>query len=213
MCTSIFLCAWGGLAYAQGITDRTYKWQCLYVYQINTIDLQKVGQKSLHPWLCLWNSPMVLEPFIKSRFYFHNLKKYILNKVGMWKNKTAAPHFLWPGYFENLANILQKSFQQRSCLLVQMKINYLLSIFQGLSIQASDCEKTGAVGVVRIPVSQHSFHDCACQLHSVSGMASGLGCNPRRGNWSAHGEIPSHSAYFLLGFCALSCPWLGQSTA
>lgn len=53
MCTHIFLCAWGRLAYAQGITDMTYKWHCLYVYQVNTIDPQKVGQKSLHPWLCL----------------------------------------------------------------------------------------------------------------------------------------------------------------
>lgn len=74
MCTNIFLCVWCGLAYAQGTTDMTQKWQCLYVYQVNTTDLKKVGQKSLYPQLCLYYSSMVFEPFIKSRFYFHNLK-------------------------------------------------------------------------------------------------------------------------------------------
>lgn len=89
-----------------------------------------------------------LKTIYKKRVLLLILKKSkYLTKADMEKNKTAAPHFLRHGYFENVVNTFQKAWQQRNCHWVQMKINYLLSIFRGkricLSTKASGCEKTG----------------------------------------------------------------------
>lgn len=61
-------------------------------------------------------------------------------------------------------------------------------------------KRRGAVGVVRIPISHHSFRDCACQLHSVSGIASDFTVVASIEVRGALREIPSPGAYLLLGF-------------